>query len=73
MNPLKPTDVAARVRDGDRLDQAILAARRRVLRLHRQMGVPLVVRQGEQMVELAPETVRLPDDRPAEAPVKRTG
>lgn len=70
MSHSRRADVAARVRDGERLDQAILAARRRVLRFHRQTGIPLVVRQGNQMVELSPEAIDLPDETPADGPAK---
>lgn len=62
MSQAKTSDVAARVRDGERLDRAILAARRRVLRFHRQAGIPLVIRQGSEMVEVAPDAIDLPDE-----------
>ncbi len=48
------------VRDGEALDRATVAARRRVIRLHRLPGVPLVIWQDGRVVEIAPEDVELP-------------
>lgn len=67
MNDSNPGSVADRLRDGERLDRAILAARRRVLRLHRQAGVPLVVREGDRIVEVSPDDIHLPEESPDEA------
>lgn len=64
MDHPKPTSVADRLRDGERLDRAILAARRRVLRLHRQTGVPLIVREGDRIVEVSPDAIHLPEEPP---------
>lgn len=56
----RATEVA--IRDGDALDRAIVAARRRVLRLHRLMGVPVVIWRDGAVVEVAPESVEIPAD-----------
>lgn len=50
------------IRDGDALDRAIIAARRRVILRHRQLGVPLVIWRDGNVVEVAPENVELPAD-----------
>lgn len=52
----------AAIRDGDALDRAIVAARRRVIRRHRQLGVPLVIWRNGEVVEVTPESVELPPD-----------
>jgi len=49
-------DVAQVIRDGFLVDQAIMAARRRVIRRHRQLGVPLAVWKDGHVVELAPDS-----------------
>lgn len=55
-------DIASIIRDGAAIDQAIVAARRRVIQRHRQLGVPLAIWRGGQVVEVAPESVELPAD-----------
>ncbi|MGH8674710.1 MAG: hypothetical protein ACREVG_10400 [Burkholderiales bacterium] len=52
----------AAIRDGDALDRAIVAARRRVIRRHRQLGIPLVIWRNGEVVEVTPESVELPAD-----------
>lgn len=59
MNPDPGRDTASAIRDGDALDRAILAARRRVIRRHRQLGIPLVVWRDGQVAEIAAESVDL--------------
>lgn len=53
-------DTARLVRDGDAIDRAIVAAHRRVIRQHRLLGIPLVIWRDGKVVEVAPESVRLP-------------
>ena len=69
--PIRSPETA--VRDGAALDQAIIAARKRVIRRHRQLGVPLVIWRDGRVIEVAPEGVDLaevdagsgpPRDRP---------
>jgi len=48
------------LRDGTAIDRAIVAARRRVIRLHRQLGVPLVIWRDGKVVEVSAAKVRLP-------------
>lgn len=55
-------DTEAALRDGAAIDRAIVAARRRVIQRHRQLGVPLVIWRGGQVVEVPPESVELPAD-----------
>ena len=55
-------DIGIIIRDGTAIDQAIVAARRRVIQRHRQLGVPLVIWRGGQVVEVSPESVELPAD-----------
>jgi hypothetical protein len=55
-------DVEAILRDGDLLDRAIVAARRRVILRHRQLGVPLVIWRDGKVVEVSPESVELPEE-----------
>ena len=50
------------IRDGAAIDRAIVAARRRVIQRHRQLGVPLAIWSGGQVVEVPPESVELPAD-----------
>jgi hypothetical protein len=50
------------IRDGAAIDRAIVAARRRVIQRHRQLGVPLAIWRGGQVVEVSPESVELPAD-----------
>lgn len=55
-------DIESIIRDGTAIDRAIIAARRRVILRHRQLGVPLVIWRDGQVVEVAPESVELPYD-----------
>ena len=55
-------DIESIIRDGTAIDRAIVAARRRVIQRHRQLGVPLVIWRGGQVVEVPPESVELPAD-----------
>lgn len=55
-------DSAAILRDGAAIDRAIVLAGYRVVRRHRQLGLPLVIWQHGRVVEVPPESVRLPDD-----------
>ncbi len=54
-------DPETMVRDGAAIDRAIVAARRRVIRRHRQLGVPLVIWRDGRVIEVAPESVNLPE------------
>jgi hypothetical protein len=54
-------DPETMVRDGAAIDRAIIAARRRVIRRHRQLGVPLVIWRDGRVMEVAPESVDLPE------------
>ena len=64
---LRPSrDTERDIRDGTLIDRAIVAAHRRVIQRHRQLGVPLVIWRGGQVVEVPPDSVELPaqaDDR----------
>jgi hypothetical protein len=55
-------DIGSIIRDGTAIDRAIVAARRRVIQRHRQLGVLLVIWRGGRVVEVSPESVELPDD-----------
>jgi len=55
-------DVRAIVRDGSIVDRAIESARERVIRRHKQLGVPLVVWRNGRVVEVAPDSVPTPDE-----------
>lgn len=54
-------DPETMVRDGAAIDRAIVAARRRVIRRHRQLGIPLVIWRDGRVIEVAPESVDLPE------------
>ena len=69
--PIRNPETA--VRDGAALDQAIIAARKRVIRRHRQLGIPLGIWRDGRIIEMAPESIDLaevdagagpPRDRP---------
>jgi len=53
-------DIETILRDGPAIDRAIVAAHRRVIQRHRQLGVPLVIWRDGQVVEVPPESVELP-------------
>ncbi|MCU0893554.1 MAG: hypothetical protein MUD06_04395 [Rhodospirillales bacterium] len=55
--PIRSPETA--VRDGAALDRAIIAARKRVIRRHRQLGIPLVIWRDGRIIEVAPESVDL--------------
>ena len=55
-------DTERAVRDGHVIDGAIVAARRRVIRQHRLLSVPLAIWRDGKIVEVAPESVELPAD-----------
>ena len=55
-------EIESIIRDGTAIDRAIVAARRRVIQRHRQLGVPLAIWRGGQVVEVSPESVELPAD-----------
>lgn len=55
-------EIGSIIRDGSAIDGAILAARRRVIRRHRRLGVPLVIWRDGRVVEVSPESVELPTD-----------
>lgn len=56
------SDIESIIRDGTAIDRAIVAARGRVIRRHRQLGVPLAIWRGGQVVEVQSESVELPAD-----------
>jgi len=58
-------DVGTIIREGTAIDRAIEAARRRVVRRHQQLGIPLVIWDGSRVVEVLPETVAVPEEQPA--------
>jgi hypothetical protein len=58
----KGHDIESIIRDGTAIDRAIVAARRRVIRRHRQLGLPLVIWRDGRVVEVPPESVELPVD-----------
>lgn len=55
-------DSAAILRDGTAIDLAIERAGYDVVVRHRQLGVPLVIWREGRVVEVPPESVRIPDD-----------
>ena len=55
-------DPARVLADGDALDRAMVAARRRVILRHRQLGIPLAIWRDGQVVEVSADSVELPDD-----------
>lgn len=60
------------LQDGPALDAAIEMAGYDVVRRHRRLGVPLVIWQDGHVVEVPPETVRIPDDDDLSASTERT-
>ncbi len=62
MNQRPKRDIESILRDGTAIDRAIVAARRRVVLRHRQLGVPLVIWREGQVAEVSPESVELPAD-----------
>jgi len=55
---------AAILRDGAAIDRAIVAAHRRIILQHRQQNRPLVIWRDGQVVEVAPDSVELPEYDP---------
>jgi hypothetical protein len=55
-------DIGAIIRDGTAIDRAVEAARRRVVRRHKQLGVPLVIWQDGRVVEVPAEGVPLAEE-----------
>ena len=55
-------DIGRIFREGIAIDQAIVAARRRVILRHRQLGIPLVIWRDGRVVEISPDSVDLPAD-----------
>ncbi|TAH38046.1 MAG: hypothetical protein EYC70_05325 [Planctomycetota bacterium] len=53
-------DVERILRDGTRIDQAVIAAFRRVILEHRRMGRPLVIWRDGRVVEVPADSVELP-------------
>jgi hypothetical protein len=53
-----PADVLA---DRDALDRAMVAARRRVILRHRQLGIPLAIWRDGRVVEVSADSVELPE------------
>ncbi len=64
-------DIASIIEEGSAIDRAIVAARRRVIRRHRQAGVPLVIWRDGKVVEVPPESVDLPVDDSESAELDR--
>lgn len=62
MNQRTSRDIERIIRDGTAIDRAIVAARRRVILRHQQLGVPLAIWRGGQVVEVRPESVEPPAD-----------
>ena len=62
MSRRQTRDIANIIRDGTAIDGAIVAAHRRVILRHRQLGVPLAIWRDGQVVEVSPESVDLPAD-----------
>lgn len=62
MNRTEAHDVGRILRDGDAIDRAIVATRRRVILRHRQMGVALAIWRDGRVVEVPPESVELPSN-----------
>lgn len=61
MKDTRVREVERVLRDGAALDRAIVAARARVIRRHRLLGLPLVVWRDGRVVKLEPGSVELPD------------
>jgi hypothetical protein len=62
MKRKKIPDIERVIRDGAAIDQAIVAARRRVIQRHRQTRVPLVIWREGRVIEVPPESVELPGE-----------
>ena len=71
MNRMKAHDTERAVRDGDVIDGAIVAARRRVIQQHRLLRVPLAIWRDGKVVEVAPESVEFPAELPGTRSAER--
>ncbi len=60
-------DIGRIIREGTAIDRAMVAAQRRTILRHRQLGIPLVLWRDGQVVEVDAATVELPE-LPDEAP-----
>ena len=52
-------DIGAIIREGTAIDRAIESAHRRVIRRHRQLGIPLVIWKDGRVIEVPPDSVPL--------------
>jgi hypothetical protein len=59
-------DVGTIIREGTAIDRAIEAARRRVVRRHQQLGIPLVIWDGARVVEVPPDAVAVSEEQPGD-------
>jgi len=59
-------DIGRIIRDGAAIDRAIVAARRRVIRRHRQLGLRLAIWSDGHVVEVPPDSADLPADVPSD-------
>jgi hypothetical protein len=57
MKVRKPKDITKLFREGTEIDKALQEAARDARRLHKQMGVPLVVWQNGRTVLIPPEKI----------------
>lgn len=60
MSQQRSQDIEKIIREGTAIDRAILAAHRRVILRHRQLGLPLVIWRDGHVVEVSPDSVELP-------------
>lgn len=67
----EPRDIEAIIRGGSAIDDAIAAARRRVIERHRQLHVPLVIWREGHVVEVPPDAAPLPEVQHAATPGAR--
>ena len=49
------------LRDGPALERAMVAAQRRVILRHRQLGIPLAIWRDGKVAEVSAESVELPE------------
>lgn len=55
-------DIESIIRDGTAIDRAIVRARRRVIRQHRQQGIPLAIWRDGRVITVPADSVELPED-----------
>lgn len=55
-------DIGTIIREGTAVDRAIEAARRRVVRRHQQLGIPLVIWKDGCVTEVPPDNVELAEE-----------